>query len=294
MSAETIVQLFIPFALGVIMLAMGLALTVGDFRRILERPRAIAAGAFAQIVLLPLLGFAVAWGWSLPTTLAVGMVLIASCPGGPSSNLYAHLAGGDTALSVSLTAVSGLVTIVTIPLIVNFAMVVFAGETTPVPLPVADTILRIFLVVGLPLALGMWIRARRPRLADRLETWTKRAAVLLLIVLVIGAVLQERAQILDFVALAGVPVMVLNGIGMLLGLTLALSLRLPRDQTVTITIEVGMQNGAMAIGIALALLDSTEVAIPAVLYGLLAYVTVALVGVAGNAWLRSDARVVPT
>lgn len=286
MSTDTIVQLFIPTALATIMFAMGLGLIVADFRRIVERPRAVAAGAVAQLLVLPALGFATAFAFGLPTPLAVGMVLLTACPGGPSSNLYSHMAGGDTALSVTLTALSGLVTIVTIPLITNLALVVFAGEGQVVQLPVLDTIGRIFIVVGLPLAVGMVVRAKRAALAERMEPVVKRIAVVLLTILVIGAVAKEASQIAGFVAIAGLPVVVMNATGMVLGLGLALALALPPRQTVTITIEVGMQNAAMAIGIATGLLGSTEIAIPAVIYALVAYVTCAIAGVAGYRWLR--------
>jgi len=286
MSTDTIVQLFIPTALATIMFAMGLGLTMADFRRIIERPRAVAAGAVAQLVVLPLVGFATAFVFGLPTPLAVGLVLLTACPGGPSSNLYSHMAGGDTALSVTLTALSGVVTIVTIPLITNLAMVVFAGETTVVTLPVLDTIARIFIVVGLPLAVGMVVRAKQAERAKKLEPIVKRVAVVLLSVLVVGAVAKESSRIAGFIATAGVPVVTMNAIGMLLGLAIALGLKLPPRQTVTITIEVGMQNAAMAIGIATGLLNSTEIAIPAVIYALVAYVTCAIAGVAGHRWLK--------
>ncbi len=282
MGTDTIVKLFIPFVLAVIMLAMGLGLRVVDFKRVVVEPRAVLIGSVAQLVMLPAVGFLLAGAFGLSPPLAVGLVLVTACPGGPSSNLYSHFARGDTALSVTLTAVSGVITIVSIPFVVNLALDHFMGEGRTVHLPIAKTILSIVLAVGLPLAIGMVIRAKRPVTADRIEPWVKRAAVLLLTVLIIGALVKEQARVGTYFAELGLPVLTLSLVTIALGMLLGFGARLSRGQSVTIGIEVGMQSAALAIGIAMTSLESEEIAMPAVIYGVLAYFTCAVPLVIGR------------
>ena len=185
MTAQDIVKLYIPVTLGVIMFTMGLGLSLSDFKRVLVEPRAMWVGLINQLVTLPLVAFGLAFAFELPPPLAVGLVLISACPGGPSSNLYSALARGDVALSVSLTAVSGVITMVTIPFIIGLGLDVFMGTARDVHLDVPSTILQLFLVVGLPLALGMYLRFRHIERAMRLEKIMTKVAVLLLVTLIV-------------------------------------------------------------------------------------------------------------
>jgi BASS family bile acid:Na+ symporter len=287
-SAETttLVQVFIPVAIATIMFAMGLGLRTIDFRRVALEPRAVLIGAFAQLVLLPVVGFALATLFELPPPLAVGFMLITAAPGGPSSNIYSHLARGDVALSVTLTAVSGVVTIITIPLIMHLVLGHFLGESRTVSLPVGETILQIALIVGLPLGLGMFLRHHRPAAADKADRIFKRVAVGLLVVFVVGAVTKEARRIGGYVDTLLLPVVVLSFGTMFLGLALAVLGRLPIRQGVTICIEVGMQNGALAMGLALGAFGSEEIAMPAVIYSLVAYFSCAI-------WIPIGRRFVP-
>jgi BASS family bile acid:Na+ symporter len=289
-DASVAVQVFIPTAIAIITLAMGLGLQVADFKRVLEAPRATVVGALSQLVLLPAVGFLVAWAFALPPELAVGLVLLTAAPGGPSSNLYTHLARGDVALSVTLTAISGVATIVTIPFVVALALDLFLGRDHTVTLPVGQTIVQIALVVALPLAVGMGLRARRPALALRLERWLLWLSVLLLVVLIAGAVAREAGRVTDYLQVLGLPVAVVAAAGMLLGFLASRLARLGPPQAVTIAIEVGMQNAALAIGIAMGPLANDAMAMPAVIYGLLAYAACAVWIPIGRAVARrSDA-----
>ena len=269
MSTEVVVRLFIPTAIAIIMLSMGLGLVMADFERVLEKPRGALAGALAQLVGLPLLGFAVASLFGLPGPLAVGVVLLTACPGGPSSNLYTYYARGDVALSVTLTAISGFATIVTIPLWVNLALSTYMGDGR-VQLPIITTMLNILAVVGVPLVLGMYARANYPTAAARAERWAKRLAVLMLVILIVGAVAKERARIVPYLATLALPILTLCTVSILFGFAVGYLTRLgPRGAT-TLAIEVGMQNGSLGIGLAMANLTD-EIAMPSVVYGLLAY-----------------------
>lgn len=265
-----------------IMLAMGLGLGVDDFRRIFDKPRAVLIGLGAQLVLLPMLGFAAAFVFGLRPELAVGLVLLTACPGGAHSNLYASFARADVALSVTLTAVSGLITIVTIPPLVRLATSVFATGGEVPELPILDTTLRIFVVMAIPVALGMLIRTRSERWAGRLEKVVKGFAIVLLALIVVGSIAGQSDNVAEFAKQAGVPVLVLNVVAMSIGYGMAVVARLSRPQRRTITLEVGIQNGALAFALAAGLLDSIVVAIPAILYSILVYFTGAVVIVDGR------------
>jgi BASS family bile acid:Na+ symporter len=287
-EASLAVQLFIPTAIATITLAMGLGLQLADFRRVLESPRATVVGALSQLVFLPAVGFGVAWVFDLSPELSVGLVLLTAAPGGPSSNLYTHLARGDVALSVTLTAISGVVTIASIPLVMALALDVFLGTSHTITLPVGDTILQIALVVALPLALGMWLRARTPNFAARLERALLWVSVLLLLILIAGAVARESGRIGDSIRTLAPPVAAVAAGGMLLGFVASRASRLGRPQAVTIAIEVGMQNAALAIGLALGPLDNPAMAMPAVVYGLFAYLACAVWIPIGRAMARAQ------
>jgi len=276
------VQYFLPFTVAMIMLAMGLGLGVDDFRRIFDKPRAVLIGLGAQLVLLPMLGFAAAFVFGLRPELAVGLVLLTACPGGAHSNLYASFARADVALSVTLTAVSGLITIVTIPPLVRLATSVFATGGEVPELPILDTTLRIFVVMAIPVALGMLIRTRSERWAGRLEKVVKGFAIVLLALIVVGSIARQSDNVAEFAKQAGVAVLVLNVVAMSIGYGMAVVARLSRPQRRTITLEVGIQNGALAFALAAGLLDSIVVAIPAILYSILVYFTGAVVIVDGR------------
>lgn len=276
------VQYFLPLTVAMIMFAMGLGLVFEDFRRIFNEPKAAILGLASQLVVLPVLGFTAAFAFGLRPELAVGLVLLTACPGGAHSNLYASLARADVALSVTLTAVSGFITIITIPPIVRLATSVFAVGGEVPELPIAETTMRIFVVMAVPVVLGMLLRRRSERWADRLEKLVKGVAVLLLGLIVVGSIVRQSDNVIDFAKQAGLPVLTLNVVAMLLGYALAAVNGLPRPQRRTIALEVGIQNGALAFALAAGLLDSVVVAIPAILYSILVYFTGAVVVAEGR------------
>ncbi len=288
MTAQDIVKLYIPITLGIIMLTMGLGLSTTDFKRVLVDPKAVTLGLVNQLIVLPLVGFGIAFMFELPPPLAVGIVLIAACPGGPSSNLYSALARGDVALSVSLTAMSGVVTMVTIPLITGLALDTFMGTAREIQLDVASTILQLFLIVGVPLSLGMYVRFRNVERAIKLEKIMTRVAVVLLLTLIIGAILKERAKVGAYIAELGLPIFLLSLSTILIGLFSALAFKLSLRQSVTIAIEVGMQNAALGMGIAMTSLGSEEIAMPSVVYGIIAYFTCLVALFIGRRYIPAD------
>ena len=273
---NVVTDVVLPLALAFIMLSMGLSLTPADFVRVVRRPHAALIGLTAQIVLLPLLAFAlvVAWGaaWVMDPSLAVGFLIIAACPGGVTSNLLTHLARGDTALSISLTAVTSVVSSITIPLIVTAAMAWFLGADAP-PLPLVGTIAGIFAIVTVPVLIGMAIKAVVPRLADRIEPACRHTAAALFVLIVVAAVIVEWPLLIAHFDEIGPPVLILNLACMAMGWALARSARLGRDQAVAITLEAGLQNGTLAVLIAATFLGSDLMVVPGGVYSLVMFFT---------------------
>ncbi|MCB0638870.1 MAG: bile acid:sodium symporter family protein, partial [Lewinella sp.] len=169
MQADIITTTLLPLSLFVIMLGVGLSLTPADFTRILRYPKAMVAGLTNQVVLLPIIGYLLLFVFELPPAMAVGFMILAACPGGPTSNLITHVARGDTALSITLTAVTSVVTVFTIPLVTNWSLVQFLGESQDIRLPLLPTIGRIIGITLLPVSLGMLVRQYQTGLALRLE-----------------------------------------------------------------------------------------------------------------------------
>ncbi|MCA9578878.1 MAG: bile acid:sodium symporter family protein [Myxococcales bacterium] len=281
-------QLFLTVSVGAIMLTMGLGLTPDDFLRVGSRPRAVVVGLVGQLVLLPALAFACAFGFGLPPQLALGLVLIAACPGGAHSNLYASFAKADTALSVTLTALSGIVTIVTIPLLLTLGIRVFAADGSIPPMPIGATMAQIFLVMGLPVALGMGVRARSERWAGRLERPIKGLATLLLVLIVVGSLRGHGERLSAAMVSSGAAVLTLNLGSMALGWGLARAAALPVPQQLTVALEVGIQNGTLAFVLGLSLMGGDLGLLPPVfLYSLVVYPTGAVVVLIGRALQRS-------
>ncbi len=292
MEQSIITAVFLPLALAFIMAGMGLTLRLEDFKRILVAPAAVTIGLAAQLILLPITGFLLVKLFGLTGGLAVGLMILAACPGGPTSNLVSHLARGDLALSITLTAISSVITVATIPLIVNFSIGYF-GEEGSITLPVFETIGRIMTVTIIPVSIGMFIRSRNPVLSKRSERPVKFASALFFVLIMAAAIYSERHKLVEFFILVGPATLALNVVTMLTGFGLAALFSLPLRQRMSITVESGIQNGTMGIMIAATLLGSTEMTIPIAIYSLLMFVTVTAVIFAGNRFIPRVQEIVP-
>jgi BASS family bile acid:Na+ symporter len=273
MQSSVFTVVLLPVALAIVMLGMGLSLVPQDFQRITRYPRAVAVGTVCQCLVLPLLGALIALVVPMEPVMAVGLVVVAVCPGGPSSNLMTYLARGDVALSVTLTAVSSIVTVFTIPLFTNLALQYFLGEGASIALPIGTTMLQIVMITLLPTAIGMAIRHRFPGTARRLEKQMGRLAGGLLALIILLLFIREAPKLPGFLAQMGLAIALLNVLAMLAGFLAGRLFRLPVAQQVCIAIEVGIQNGTLAIAITAGLLNNPDMAVPAAVYSLLMYVS---------------------
>jgi len=273
MQSNLFTSVLLPLALATVMLGMGLSLVAEDFKRITRYPKAVAVGTICQIVLLPLIGALIALAVPMQPAIAVGLIVVALCPGGPSSNLITYLAKGDVALSVTLTAVSSILTVFTIPLLANLALQYFMGRSAAIALPIGSTMAQILLITLLPIAIGMVIRHRFPSTARRLERPMSRLAVGLLALIILLLLYREGSKLPGFLMQVGIGVVLLNLLAMLAGFLAGKLFRLPPAQQICIAIEVGIQNGTLAIAITAGLLNNIDMAVPAAVYSLLMYVT---------------------
>lgn len=256
--------------LTVLMFDLGLTLELKDFRMVLQRPKAVLVALFGQIVLLPVLAAGLAIAFRLPPVFFIGMVLIACCPGGSSSNIFSKLAGGDVALSVLLTALSSLITLVTVPVVMSWATG-YAGEAVGISLPVGNLLKQNLLLMLVPVLLGIGVHAAWPRVAEKIDKILSRTAFPLLLLLVSIFFAQHWRTILANLGILGlcVTLLILLAAGCAAGMSRLFRLR--GQERRTVVIEVGMQNAAQAIAVASSpfIFANNEMAIPAILYSLL-------------------------
>ena len=260
----------LPLALAVIMGSLGLSLTVDDFKRVVVYPKGVAIGLLNLFLISPLLAFGIAELYDLNPELAVGLVLMGAAPGGATANLMTHLARGDTALSVTMTAVSSLAAVVTVPLYLGLSIEYFdAGVGDDVSMP--GIVARVFVILIVPLAFGMWLRTRNPERADRQDKTLKTIAFGFLTIVIAGAVVSEWEVIQDNFADLALATLTLNLAAMSVSFTIATLARLSPAQSTAIALELGVHNGTLAIAVATTIDDT--LATPAAIYSIFMFAT---------------------
>jgi BASS family bile acid:Na+ symporter len=283
---DLLINVVLPLSLAIIMLSLGIGLTVADFGRVALRPRAFAIGALCQVVLLPLTALTVTWVFGLRGELAVGLFLLALCPGGVTSNMISRLARGDVALSVSLTAVISLLSILTVPVLAAWSVRWYMGDAAP-PVTVASLALAMFLITTLPVALGVLVRHLAPRFADRVEPGLTGLATALFVLIVLAALAGNWDLFLSNLASLGPALISLNLALMVLGLLIAGLFGLAWQARKTVSIETGIQNATLGITLAALISGQSEgfstYALPSAVYGITMY----LVALPFVAWFRS-------
>ena len=268
-----ITQIFLPLSLAFIMFSLGLELTIKDFKRVALQPKDFIIGTISQLFLLPIIAFGLLSLWPLQPALAVGVMIIAACPGGVTSNLLTYLARGDTALSISLTAIISLLAVFTLPLIVSFSLHYFMDATKAPELSIGKTILGVFVITTVPAIIGMFVKKIRPAFAEKFKRLARIIASVLFALIIIGAVLAEKENMAGYFKQAGLLTLALNLIMMALAIFLSKFSGLGQRQQIAITLECGLQNGTLAIFVAATLIGNKTMMVPGGIYSLLMFVS---------------------
>src|SRR5918999_1006019 len=260
----------LPIAVALIMGSLGLSLTLEDFKRVFTAPRGILIGLGNLFFVSPFLAFAVAELYGLEALFAVGLVLLGASPGGATANLMTHLARGDTALSISMTALSSVAAVVTVPLYLSLAISHFdAGVGDDVGM--LGISLRVFLITVVPVAIGMWIRARRTDWAVAKEPLAKRIAIACLVLVIVGAVADEWGTVTEHFTELAIAALTLNVLAMSVSFAISRLARLDNPQSTAVAMELGVHNGTLAIAVAVLITD--DLAIPAAIYSAFMFLT---------------------
>ena len=277
----------LPLALGIIMFGLGLSLTPDDFRRVGQHPRAVVVALACQLILLPAVCFGLVLLFDLPPLLGIGMMLLAASPGGTSANLFSHLFHGDVALNVTLTAINSVIAIFTLPIITNLAIAWFDREDS-VSLQFRKVV-EVFAIVLLPVLLGMLVRARRSAFAARFAKPVRLGSAVILAILVIAILIDQRENFTEYVADVGLTTAVFCAVSLVVGYVIPKAAGIVESQAIASSMEIGVHNGTLAIFVAVEVLDSTEISVPAAVYSLFMFVFAAVWGYALSRRIGSSA-----
>ena len=268
-----VTDVILPLALAFIMLVLGMGLTGSDFLRVAKQPRDFLIGAFSQIILLPVIAFILVKVWPIAPELAIGLMIIAAAPGGVTSNILTSFAKGDVALSISLTAIISLLCVLTIPLIVITSLNLLGSENSAADISLAGMALNMFLIVTVPVILGILLRKFASNFAVKFESIAKKISTILFVIVLLGAILAEKENIIPYFAEAGLITLILNVIMMVVAFYIAQLLGTGIAQKKCIAIECGLQNGTLAIFVATSLFGGGIYVIPAATYSLIMFAT---------------------
>jgi BASS family bile acid:Na+ symporter len=263
----------IPICLFLIMMGMGLTLVANDFKRVLKYPKAVGIGLTNQLLLLPVIGFVLANILPLEPEYAVGVMLLAVCPGGTTSNLFTYLAKGDVALSVTMTAIASVITVFSIPVVLSFSLIHFMGAGSEFQLPVLKTMITLIVLTIVPISIGMLIKRFAPRVADRSQLYVSRFGVLFLAFLVVFLSYVQRDILVEAFIATGPVSLLLNLSTMALGYYTSKWFGLNLAQRTSVTLEVGLQNSTLSIFMALTLLANYKMSLTPAIYTLIMFLT---------------------
>ena len=288
-SALTTIGL--PLALAVIMFGLGLDLTVGDFKRVGRAPRAVAVALGCQILLLPAICFGLVVLFDLPALLGIGMMLLAASPGGTTANLFSHLFRGDVALNITLTAINTVIAVVTLPIITGLA-IAWYDRQDDVSMPLVE-IVKVFALILLPVGVGMVVNARAPGFARRMDKPVRIGSAVILAILVLGILLDQRENVSDYLAAVGLVTALFCAISLVVGYYVPKAFGVTGPQAIASSMEVGVHNATLAIFVAVEVLDEVEISVPAAVYSLVMFLFAALWGawVSRQVGAREDASV---
>ena len=276
-----IITILLPLALAIIMIGLGLELTPKDFTRVTKQPKVVLIALFCQLVILVSIAFIICKVLALPPLLAVGLMLLAASPGGSTANLFSYLFKGDIALNITLTAINSVIAAFTLPLIVNFAIQHFMNDGQEISLQFSK-ILQVFAIIIIPVSIGMLIRHYAPHFTEKLNKPLRIFAVSFLILIIIGAITKERHQILEYLAQVGLATILFCLCSLLIGYFVPRLLGINSAQARACAFEIGIHNSTLAMTIALTVMASSTVAMPAAVYSIFMYVFAAVFGMLLN------------
>ncbi|WP_299730119.1 bile acid:sodium symporter family protein [uncultured Tateyamaria sp.] len=275
---DILINVVLPLSLAIIMFSLGIGLTVGDFTRVLKAPRAFAAGAIAQVIILPVVAFGIVLAFDLPPALSAGIMLLAFCPGGVTSNVISKWARADVALSVSLTAVISLLSLLTVPALTAWAVTYFMAENAP-DISIASLTLAVFAITTVPVCLGVFIRHVATGFAIRIDPVLSLMSSVLFVIIVIAAIASNWALFTENLSTLGPSLVTLNLVLIGIGLAIARGLALDWSQTKTVAVETGIQNGTLGIALGTLIANQPDgflspLTLPSAIYGVTMYLVV--------------------
>lgn len=270
-----VISTLLPAGLAFIMFALGLKLRIADFRRVLAYPVAVGLGLVAQTLLLPLTAFGIAALFDLQPETAVGLMILAACPGGVTAAIITDLSRGDTCLSITLTACTSLLSFVTVPIIVGFSLVHFLGAAATVDFPIGQAIGSLFLITLLPVAAGLALN-EAGWLLPALARIIRKLATVVFVLIVFLTFYTEWSSITSHFTAVGPAILLLNVTTMATGALLGFAGRLPTAGKIALVVECGIQNSALGITVAVSLLNLSGLAVPSVIYAFLMNITALL------------------
>jgi BASS family bile acid:Na+ symporter len=277
MSFVSILPTLLFIALGLVMFGLGLSLTVGDFKRLLQHPRAVVLALVLQVLVLPSACYALIVLLGVAPLYAVGLMLLAASPGGVSANLFSHLFGGNVAMNISLTAINTVLSIVSLPLITNWAINTFAHTGQVVPLQFGKVV-EVIIIVLVPVVLGMAVHRRAPAFSARIEKPMKIFSAVVLAAFALIAIAKEWTALVESFAGIGPAVLLFNAISLASGYYLSRAAGLDKSMATAISFEIGIHNSTLAIFIALSVLGNFQLALPAAIYSVSMYILATLFG----------------
>lgn len=272
-----VITVFLPIALAIIMAGMGLELTLNDFKRVRQHPKAVFVALFCQLIVLVSIAFLICKVFVLPPMIAVGLILLAASPGGPTANLYSYLYKGDIALNITLTAINSVIAAFTLPLIVNFALQHFVASEQNVGLQFSK-IIQVFVIILVPVIIGMLIRHFSPHLAEKLNKPVRVFAIIFLLFIVSLAIAKDYQKLLNYIGLVGSATFLFCICSLAIGYFVPRLFGINRFQAKACAFEIGIHNGTLALTIALTVMASSVAAMPAAVYSILMYVMAAVFG----------------
>ena len=280
------ITIMLPLALAIIMIGLGLELTPKDFARVSKHPKAVLVALFCQLVLLVGIAFVICKVLNLPPLLAVGLMLLAASPGGSTANLFSYLFKGDIALNITLTAINSVIAAFTLPLIVNFAIQYFMQDGQHVSMQFSK-ILQVFSIILIPVCIGMLIRHYAPSFTKKLNKPLRIFSVVFLVLIIVGAIAKERAHILEYLTQVGLATVIFCICSLMIGYFVPRLLGINSAQARACAFEIGIHNSTLAMTIALTVMASTTIAMPAAVYSIFMYIFAAIFGTLLNRYAPS-------